>query len=266
MKLLSVFVLATFLVVSLAAFVETPFSAIENGPSNSRNIAYFYRSTSPASLAGLQSLEAMANLILKEFPEIQFFKCDGSLEENQALYAEAGFGDEGYTYLQMGEIIGMLVNTTLIYLDLYRHELNYDRIIKHLRSMLLTPATDIMMEFKHEIQFSELFQRRNAKPILVLFQIPVCAPCTELIPSFGRYADYYRNYLNFMTVNCEHDEESTAFCTKAGINSYPSLVLFKDAKKRVKLDGIDRTFTAVDKWLAINGIRAVGKAKGKEDL
>ena len=132
--------------------------------------------------------------------------------------------------------------------------------------MTLTPATDLLIEFKHEIQFNELFKRRNFKPVLVHFNIPVCAPCDDLKPSFNRYAEYYKDQLHLMSINCEYDEDAVSFCTKVGVNSYPTIMLFKTEMKKFKLEGVDRTFTAVDKFLSSNGIRVVGKAKGKDEL
>ena len=92
-----------------ASFIETSFSVIESGPSNSLNIAYFYKSDVSASLNGLTVLESMTDLILNEFSDMKFYKCDGSKEENMHLYKQAGFGDEGYVYIQINDAIGIFL-------------------------------------------------------------------------------------------------------------------------------------------------------------
>ncbi len=68
---------------------------------------------------------------------------------------------------------------------------------------------------------------RSEKPVLVDFFAPWCGPCQMFAPIFKATANTYKDKVKFAKINVENAPLTSS---QFGIQSVPSLLLFKDGK------------------------------------
>ena len=74
-------------------------------------------------------------------------------------------------------------------------------------------------------------------PVLVDFFTPPCAPCKALVPVLERAAGKFPN-VKVVKVNAWN---SQALCARFKIVGVPALLLFKDGRNVLRIDGFDET-------------------------
>ena len=138
-----------------------------------------------------------------------------------------------------------------IILEKYIHSVNEESIVKHLRSLYYkTKMASKVLSFKDE---DDLYERIDlpevSKPVFVKFYIDTCTHCKALKQPFIRFAELFRNQIQFMEIDCNLNEENKLFCSKHSASSYPTLILFT-VNERINFSGEDRSLISLEKFFS----------------
>jgi len=92
----------------------------------------------------------------------------------------------------------------------------------------------------------------STKPTMVLFYAPWCGHCKSMKPEYERLREKYKKNpnKNVVMINCDDHKE---FASKAGVQGFPTLRLYKNPKddKYVDYEG-PRTAEAIETYLSDN--------------
>jgi len=92
----------------------------------------------------------------------------------------------------------------------------------------------------------------STKPTMVLFYAPWCGHCKSMKPEYERLREKYKKNpnKNVVMINCDDHKE---FASKAGVQGFPTLRLYKNPKddKYVDYEG-PRTADAIETFLSDN--------------
>jgi thioredoxin 1 len=89
---------------------------------------------------------------------------------------------------------------------------------------------------------------QSEKPVLVDFWAPWCPPCRALGPTLNTLANDYAGRLEVVKLNIDENPGSTA---QYGIQSIPTMILFKDGKELSRKMG-NHPKSALAAWLNPN--------------
>jgi thiol-disulfide isomerase/thioredoxin len=67
----------------------------------------------------------------------------------------------------------------------------------------------------------------SGKPVIMLFHLPTCGYCIDMMPEWDKFQDEYQNNpdITVVKVNGANDQNLTK---KYGVNSFPTVILVKD--------------------------------------
>jgi protein disulfide isomerase len=111
----------------------------------------------------------------------------------------------------------------------------------------------------------------NADLVVVDFYAPWCQHCMELKPEFEKLTELFKNYKNVKLgkLNCDSQDDQY-LCQKYGVQSLPSIKLFKKGEYNPRNYDGDRSFNAMKEWLLRHGVDAnpfpVNNMQDVEDL
>jgi len=92
----------------------------------------------------------------------------------------------------------------------------------------------------------------STKPTMVLFYAPWCGHCNNMKPDYDELKNKYKKNpnKNVVMINCDEHKE---FASKAGVQGFPTIRLYKNPKddKYVDYNG-PRTFKDMDSFLSDN--------------
>jgi thioredoxin 1 len=74
----------------------------------------------------------------------------------------------------------------------------------------------------------------SQEPVLVDFWAEWCGPCRMMAPVLDKIADDYEGSLKITKLDVDHNQQSAA---KFGVQSIPTMILFKDGKEVERLIG-----------------------------
>jgi thioredoxin 1 len=89
---------------------------------------------------------------------------------------------------------------------------------------------------------------QSTRPVLVDFWAEWCGPCRMLAPLLDEIAQEQSGKVKIVKVNVDHESSLAA---KFGIQSIPTLILFKDGEKRDQITGLTSKKVLVEKLAAL---------------
>lgn len=89
---------------------------------------------------------------------------------------------------------------------------------------------------------------KSSKPVLVDFWAEWCGPCRMLAPLLDEIAREQSEKVKIVKVNVDNESSLAA---KFGIQSIPTLILFKDGEKRDQIIGLTSKKVLVEKLAAL---------------
>jgi thiol-disulfide isomerase/thioredoxin len=200
--------------------VEDTFENIKNTPQE--QMVLFYRSSEPESADVIKILKKVAKTIKKEKPRFGFKKCDGDLEVNHKDFKEAAFHKGTFIF----------TSTPSEGIVKYTGPVDAKSLAAHIRHKYLTYDAEDMLKFRDEDAFYERLDAQDPpKPIFVKFYEQWCEHCKRIKEPFAIAATHFKDRVDFMEVECSKDEDTTSFCTKNEVRSYPVLMLFTGEDK-----------------------------------
>ena len=81
--------------------------------------------------------------------------------------------------------------------------------------------------------------------VLVDFWAPWCSNCRMLAPSFDQLAEKYDGKIRFLKINAD---EFNDFASEKGVESLPTLILYKDGKELDRSVGF-KLRVALERWI-----------------
>ena len=158
----------------------------------------------------------------------------------------SGCSSDNKIQIALWVVLGVFIVAVIIFAVFYPNRfrrMDKQESFDNLDSLMETPASG-------DDDPKKVFS--STKPTMVLFYAPWCGHCNTMKPDYEKLRKKYmkNQNKNVAMINCDDHKE---FASKAGVQGFPTLRLYKNPKddKYVDYDG-PRTADAIDTFLSDN--------------
>jgi len=213
--------------------VEDTFANIKNSPAE--QLVVFYRASDPSHEAILKTVKKVAKKLRHELPpQFAYRKCDGDLEINKKEFQDASFHTGTFVF----------TSTPIEGIEKYPLSVDVKTLTRYLKGKYVPANDSAVLSFVDEDTFYERLDRFDPpKSIFIKFWEEWCTHCKRAKRSFAQGAQYFRDQVDFMEVQCSKNDETTAFCTRNEVRSYPTFLLFTGEQKHSFTDEVRHIMT-----------------------
>lgn len=153
-----------------------------------------------------------------DYPSYKYKTIDGSHADNAKDFADAKFTEPG---------VWLFTATSAEGIQRYGGSMKAESIVDHIKLMNAPSNEHDLNIWVSEEHFQKTqMETYEGRPAFIKCFEQWCGHCKHLKKPFAQAATYFKGSVELWEVECSKTEASKAFCSKNGVQGYPTLLYF----------------------------------------